>query len=89
VTIPTEIRQLLGVGPGDQISFIQNDNGEIVIKNASAQAIEDAQQAFEGVAKDLDVNNEEDVQELVDEIRNEKRLCFHHLSLQKIQSPVK
>jgi len=69
VTIPAEIRQLLGVSPGDQISFIQNGDGEIVIKNASAQAIEDAQQAFEGVAKALGVNNEEDVQDLVDEVR--------------------
>lgn len=48
---------------------VQKPNGEIVINNASAQAIYKAQRAFEGVAEDIGLNDEEDVQKLVDEVR--------------------
>lgn len=69
ITVPAEIRRLLGLKSGDKILFFQNSNGEVVINNASAQAIYKAQKAFEGVAEQMGVENEEDVQALVDEIR--------------------
>ena len=69
ITVPIEIRQLLGLKTGDKILFFQNAKGEIVIHNASAQAIYKAQNAFAGVAEELGVYNEEDVQELVNEVR--------------------
>lgn len=69
ITVPAEIRRLLGIKSGDKILFFQNPNGEVVINNASAQAIYKAQKAFEGVAEQMGVENEDDVQTLVDEIR--------------------
>ncbi len=69
ITVPAEIRRLLGIKSGDKILFFQNSNGEVVINNASAQAIYKAQKAFEGVAEQIGVENEDDVQALVDEIR--------------------
>lgn len=69
ITVPAEIRRLLGIKSGDKILFFQNQNGEVVINNASAQAIYKAQKAFEGVAEQIGVENEDDVQALVDEIR--------------------
>ena len=54
---------------GDKILFFERSNGEVVINNASATAIINAQKAFEGAAKDFDVDSEEDVQRLVDEMR--------------------
>lgn len=69
ITIPIEIRRLLGVKSGDKILFFQNPNGDIVINNASAQAIYKAQASFEGVAEEIGVYNDNDVQALVDEIR--------------------
>ena len=69
ITVPAEIRRLLGIKSGDKILFFQNPNGEVVINNASAQAIYKAQKAFEGVADQMGVENEDDVQALVDEIR--------------------
>lgn len=69
ITVPAEIRRLLGIKSGDKILFFQNPNGEVVINNASAQAIYKAQKAFEGVAEKMGVENEDDVQALVDEIR--------------------
>ena len=69
ITVPIEIRRTLGLRSGDKILFYQKPNGEIVLTNASAQAIRKAQLAFAGAAEELGVNSEDDVQALVDEIR--------------------
>lgn len=69
ITVPAEIRRLLGLKSGDKILFFQKPNGEVVINNASAQAICKAQKAFEGVAEQIGVYNEDDVQALVNEVR--------------------
>ena len=44
-------------------------DGEIMPSNTSANAIHKAQAAFAGVAEELGVSNEDDVQALVDEVR--------------------
>ena len=69
VTVPVEIRKKLNLKEGDKILFFERSDGEVVIDNASATAIINAQKAFEGAAKDFCVNSEEDVQQLVDEVR--------------------
>jgi AbrB family looped-hinge helix DNA binding protein len=69
ITIPAKIRHQLNLKPGDKILFLENSSGEIVIKNASVQAIHTAQKAFETVAEQMGVNDEEDVQEFVNEVR--------------------
>ncbi len=69
ITIPVEIRRLLGLKSGDKILFFQKPNGEVVINNASAQAIYKAQKAFEGIAEEIGVYTDDDVQALVDEVR--------------------
>ena len=69
ITIPVEIRRLLGLKSGDKILFFQKPNGEVVINNASAQAIYKAQKAFEGIAEEIGVYTDHDVQALVDEVR--------------------
>ena len=72
ITVPAEIRRLLGLKSGDKILFFQNQGGEVVLSNASATAIRKAQAAFAGLAEELGVANEDDVQALVDEVRYEK-----------------
>lgn len=69
ITIPVEIRRLLGLKSGDKILFFQNQDGEIVVSNASAQAIRRAQAAFSGAAEAMGLSGEDDVQALVDEVR--------------------
>ncbi len=70
ITVPIEIRRQLGLHSGDKILFYQNNEGDIVLKNASISAIREAQAAYEGVAEEIGVKNEEDVQKLVDEVRH-------------------
>ena len=69
ITVPLEIRRALGLKFGDKIAFMQNGAGEVILCNASAEAIYKAQSAFEGAAEALGVSNEDDVQSLVDEVR--------------------
>lgn len=46
ITVPAEIRRLLGLKSGDKILFFQKPSGEVVINNASAQAIYKDQKAY-------------------------------------------
>lgn len=69
VTIPIEIRRILGISEGDKILFSRNSEGEIVVNNASASALSKVQRAMQGLDSKIGVKNEEDVQALIDEIR--------------------
>ncbi len=74
ITVPVEIRRLLGLKSGDKILFLQKRDGEVVISNASSKAIRKAQAAFAGAAEDMGVSDEDDVQALVDEMRYGKEM---------------
>ena len=69
ITVPVEIRRQLGLKSGDKILFFQKQNGEIVVSNASAAAIQKAQAAFAGAAEAMNISCEDDVQALVNETR--------------------
>ena len=72
ITVPVEIRRMLGLKSGDKILFYQKENGEVIISNASSQAIRKAQAAFSGAAEAMGVSSEDDIQALVDELRYRK-----------------
>ena len=69
ITVPVEIRRLLGLKSGDKILFFQKQDGEIVISNASSEAIRKAQAAFAGAAEAMGITSDNDIQALVDEVR--------------------
>ncbi len=72
ITVPIEIRRLLGLKSGDKILFYQKQNGEVILSNASVQAVrkaQSAQSAFSGAAEAIGISCEDDVQTLVDEVR--------------------
>lgn len=69
ITIPMDICKLLNIRPGNKLLFVERGNGEVVVSNASNQALKDAQIAFRGAAKELGVKNEDDVMSLIREIR--------------------
>ncbi|MCD7848054.1 MAG: AbrB/MazE/SpoVT family DNA-binding domain-containing protein [Oscillospiraceae bacterium] len=71
ITIPIEIRRFLGVKDGDKVMFIQDGN-RVVMMNASLNALMDLQSAFTGVAEEQSIKDEQDVVDMVKEIRKEK-----------------
>ena len=72
ITVPVEIRRKLGLKSGDKILFYQKEDGEIVLTNASAQAIKKAQAALAGAVEAMGIKDEDDVQALIDDIRHGK-----------------
>lgn len=71
ITIPIAIRKLLGLQEGDKVVFVEEGN-KVVLMNASTSVLVEAQKAFEGVATELGIKNEQDVVEMVKEIRAER-----------------
>lgn len=71
ITLPAAVRRTLGVKDGDKVAFVEQ-GGNIVIVNASLEALARAQKAFAGVADELGVESEEDVVRMVKEARAER-----------------
>lgn len=71
ITIPVAIRRMLGVKDGDKVLFVQEGN-KVVMLNASVNALMEAQKAFQGVADELGIVDEQDVVDMVKEIRKER-----------------
>lgn len=49
ITVPVEIRRALKLKAGDKMLFLQRENGEIVVGNASEEAIRKAQETVSGI----------------------------------------
>lgn len=68
VTIPKDVREVLGVSSGDRLTFVV-ENGEVRIVNAAVYAMKIFQQEMKGEAEKAGLTTEEDVQALIDELR--------------------
>ena len=72
VTIPKSIRKLLDLKEGSKILFIQKGN-DVIIKNSAMIALENIQNEFDGEAKRLGLETEDDVVEMIKEYRKNKK----------------
>lgn len=64
ITIPVAIRRMLGVKDGDKVLFVQEGNKVVMVN-----ALMEAQKAFQGVADELGIADEQDVVDMVQEER--------------------
>lgn len=71
ITIPIAIRRLLGVKDGDKVMFVQDGN-KVIMMNASVEALLEVQDSFRGVADDLGIQSEQDVVDMVKEVRSDR-----------------
>ena len=72
ITIPKDIRKKLGIDVGDRVTFVCCDDGKIMIINASDYAMKLLQKEMIGEAEKAGINTEEDIMDLVKEIRKER-----------------
>lgn len=72
ITIPIDIRRKLGVKEGDKVLFVE-DQDRIVMMNSSMEALRKAQAAFSGEAERLGLESEQDVADMISELRRERR----------------
>ena len=61
---------MLNLKDGDKVAFIEK-NGQYIVVNPVSLAIDNARDAFKGEAERLNLKNEEDVVNLVKEVRKE------------------
>lgn len=71
ITIPVSVRRKLGVKDGDKVMFLDEGQG-VVMVNASVQALIEAQADFAGAADRLGIKTEQDVVDMVKEVRRER-----------------
>ncbi|MFZ7103755.1 MAG: AbrB/MazE/SpoVT family DNA-binding domain-containing protein [Peptococcaceae bacterium] len=70
ITIPIQIRKMLNLKDGDKVVFM-TDGGKVIMENPTRLAIKEAQEAFAGLAEELGLKSEDDVVNLVKEVRKE------------------
>lgn len=70
ITIPKDIRNLLGVDSGSKVIFVVED-GNVRMVNAALYAMQMMQEAMKGEREKSGLLTEEDVNRLVKEIRDE------------------
>ena len=70
VTIPKDIRDVLGIKSGDRVTFVVAD-GEVKIVNSAIFAMKQFQKQMTGEAERLGLNSDEDVVAMVKELRSE------------------
>lgn len=70
VTIPKDIREILGVSSGDRITFVV-ENGSVRVVNSTIYAMQMLQAQMDGEAETAGITSDEDVINLVKEVRAE------------------
>lgn len=71
VTIPKEIRDRLAITTGDRITFIC-EGDKVTMMNAAVYAMKMLQSGMMGEAQNVGIENEDDVVNMVKEIRKDK-----------------
>ncbi len=71
VTIPKDVRKTLGISNGDRISFIVEGN-TVRIVNSAVYAMQVLQQEMKGEARKAGLVNDDDIVNLVTEMRKEE-----------------
>ena len=71
VTIPKNIRDLLGVSTGDRVTFIVED-GVVKVVNSAVYAIKKFQEQMAGEAEKAGLYSEEDINEWITASRREE-----------------
>ena len=72
VTIPKDVREILGVSSGDRITFVV-ENGSVRVINSAIYAMQMLQAQMDGESETAGITSDEDVMNLVKEVRAAKR----------------
>ena len=70
VTIPKDVREVLGVSTGDRITFVVEGN-TVRLVNSAVYAMQILQTQMKGEAERAGLVSEDDIMEMVKEVRDE------------------
>ncbi len=71
VTIPKDIRRILGIETGDRVTFVV-ENGTVRLVNSAVYAMQIFQKNMAGQAQNAGIDGEEDIMKLVAQERAER-----------------
>ena len=71
ITIPKDIRDLLGLSCGDRVTFIVDGSDSVRLVNAATYAMKLLQANMSGAAAESGISSEEDVNAMISEMRSE------------------
>ena len=71
ITIPKDIRDLLGLSCGDRVTFIVDGSDSVRLVNAATYAMQLLQSNMSGAAAESGISSEEDVMAMISEMTNE------------------
>ena len=70
ITIPKDVREILGISSGDRVSFVVEGN-TVRLVNSAVYAMQVLQNEMRGESERTGLTSEEDVMALVKELRDE------------------
>lgn len=73
ITIPKDIREILGVSKGDRVTFVV-ENGNVRLINSAVYAMQMLQAQMTGEAAKEELTSEDAVMDLVKEVRAESEV---------------
>lgn len=72
ITLPAAVRDAVEVRNGDDILFIRDNDGRIRVSSSELEAILRTQLALEGTADEAGISSEDDLLQLISQVRKEK-----------------
>ena len=70
ITLPKDIQVKIGVGTGDRVTLIC-EGDKVILMNAAVYAMQALQKGMEGEWEKAGIHSDEDIMDLVKEVRNE------------------
>ena len=70
ITIPKDVREILGISNGDRVTFVV-ENGSVRVINSAIYAMQMLQAQMDGESETAGITSDEDVMNLVKEVRAE------------------
>jgi AbrB family looped-hinge helix DNA binding protein len=70
ITLPKDIREALQLNSGDRVTLVY-ENGQVVMMNSAVYAMQMLNNGMKGEAEKAELETEEDINNLISEIRTE------------------
>ncbi|MCL2425128.1 MAG: AbrB/MazE/SpoVT family DNA-binding domain-containing protein [Oscillospiraceae bacterium] len=70
ITLPIDIRKSMGLATGDRVALIY-EQGRVIMVNPAVYAMETLQKEMDGEFAKVGINSEDDIMDLVREVRKE------------------
>lgn len=72
ITISADVRRAMGVQEGDKVMFVRMDDGSVIMRNSTLDALQEAQSTFAHAADNAGLSSEDDLNALIKSVRADR-----------------